>query len=256
MGPFGESTDESGNGLLMPASNNSPSTVDVDQAVAEIVARRRQAPSQRSLLVGISGIDGCGKGYLISRIAAQLQRRGQNAVGINVDGWLNLPPKRFSLNNPAQHFYEHAIRFDDLFAQLILPLKAKRTHTLVADFAEETAREYRKHTYQFENVDIVVLEAIYLFKRAYREYFDLAFWIACTFETALERAIQRRQEGLLPDATIRAYETIYFPAQRIHFERDHPQTTVDFVIKNDLRLTEVSTALPALTGMSDADERR
>jgi hypothetical protein len=43
---------------------------------------------------------------------------------------------------PAAHFYEHAIRFDDMFTQLILPLKEKRTHDVVADFAEETASEY------------------------------------------------------------------------------------------------------------------
>jgi uridine kinase len=46
-----------------------------------------------------------------------------------------------------------------------------------------------------EEVDIIVLEGIYLLKHAYRHYFDLAFWVECTFETALQRALQRGQEG-------------------------------------------------------------
>ena len=42
-------------------------------------------------LIGVSSIDGCGKGYLTDKIVAQLQLQGQKTVGINVDGGLNLP---------------------------------------------------------------------------------------------------------------------------------------------------------------------
>ena len=62
-------------------------------------------------------------------------------------------------------------------------------------------------------------------------------WLDCTFATALERALRRGQEGLPPDETIRAYETIYFPAQRIHFARDEPRAGADLVVPNDHRLT-------------------
>lgn len=54
--------------------------------------------------------------------------------------------------------------------------------------------------------------------------------------TALERAIARGQEGLPANETIRAYETIYFPAQQSHFASDNPRATADFIIKNDPRL--------------------
>ncbi|SRR6266704_2546723 len=225
---------------LFHANNEDAAMIDVNQAIAEILAKRKQVPPQRSLLVGISGIDGSGKGYLTGQIVTLLQRQGQKAVGINTDGWLNLPHKRFNSERPAVHFYENAIRFDDMFTQLILPLKEKRTHDVVADFAEETASEYHPHRYHFEGINIIVLEGIYLFKRAYCDYFDLAFWVACTFKTALERALRRGQEGLPPDETIRAYQTIYFPAQRIHFARDNPRTAADFVINNDLHITSGS----------------
>jgi uridine kinase len=123
-----------------------------------------------------------------------------------------------------------------MFQPLILPLKQNRRCHIEADFAEETATEYRPHVYHYEAVDIIILEGIYLLKRAYRHHFDLTFWTACSFETALERALRRAQEGLPPAETIRAYETIYFPAQRIHCERDHPQVAADFIIANDPRL--------------------
>jgi uridine kinase len=190
------------------------------------------------MLVAVSGIDGCGKGYVTAHIVAELQRRGARAVGINIDGWLNLPHARFNEERPAEHFYLHAIRFDEMFGQLILPLKRDRSIRVEADFAEETAREYRKQTYEYQDVDVIVLEGIYLLKRAYRHYYDWALWVECSFETALERALQRGQEGLPPAETIQAYRTIYFPAQEIHFRLDDPRAAADAILINDPRLAQ------------------
>jgi uridine kinase len=78
-----------------------------------------------------------------------------------------------------------------------------------------------------------VLEGIYLSKRTFRRYYDLALWIDCSFETALVRALRREQEGLLPDETIGAYRTIYFPAQYIHVALDNPRSTADVILDND-----------------------
>jgi uridine kinase len=221
---------------MSPAKSMERTTRDIRHVVAAIRTRRDEVPSQRSLLVGITGIDASGKGYLTERIVSQLERQGARAVGINVDGWLNLPHIRFHPDRPAEHFYEYAIRFEDMFQQLILPLRENRRIRLVANFAEETATAYRDHLYHFEDVDIIVLEGIFLLKRATRFYFDLCVWVDCTFETALERALKRGQEGLPLAETIRAYHTIYFPAQRIHVARDNPRAAADLIINNDPRI--------------------
>jgi uridine kinase len=77
------------------------------------------------------------------------------------------------------------------------------------------------------------VEGIFLFKPQYRKYFDLTIWIDCSFPTALARAISRAQEGLSPANTIAAYETIYFPAQRIHLAQDEPRDHADLILEND-----------------------
>jgi Phosphofructokinase len=126
-----------------------------------------------------------------------------------------------------------AIRFDDMFAQLVLPLRDRRSVHVEADYAKETATQYRKHTYDFRNIDVIVLEGIYLLKREFTHYYDFSVWVECSFKTALKRALKRGQEGLPPAETIRAFETIYFPAQKIHFERDHPKQAAAMVFDND-----------------------
>ena len=111
----------------------------LDCAVDQIVSARRSMPTGRSALVAISGIDGCGKGYLTARIVTLLQAKGLRVAAINIDGWLNLPGKRFDPGNPAEHFYSHAIRFAEMFDQLVLPPRDQRSVRIQADYAEETA---------------------------------------------------------------------------------------------------------------------
>jgi uridine kinase len=206
---------------------------DVRAVTDRLLKVRALVPRKRAALVAVSGIDGCGKGWLTRKIVDDLQARGVNAANINIDGWLNLPAKRFSDKNPAEHFYLHAIRFDEMFAQLVLPLRDARSIRVETDFAEETATTYRKQLYEFTDIDIIVLEGIYLLKQAFRPYYDLSIWIDCSFARALERALARGQEGLPPTDTIRAYETIYFPAQEIHFQRDNPQQAAEIIVDNN-----------------------
>ena len=205
--------------------------------VDEILDARSSIPSQRSFLTAISGIDAGGKGYFTERLVGALQTNGVRAVAINADAWLNI--QRFDASNPAEHYYHHAIRFEEMFAQLVLPLRDRRSLRIEIDFADETATEYRRRRYKFEDVDVIALEGIYLLKRAFLAHYDLSIWIECSFDTAMERALTRGQEGLPPDETIRDYRTIYNPAQEIHFQRDNPKAGATLIVNNDARLGPV-----------------
>ena len=208
-----------------------------DRRLASIVAGILEAgsrvPATRALLVGISGIDGSGKGFVSAKLAEALRARSLNVALISADDWLNLPHVSINRDNYAEHFYEHAIRFDEMFERLIVPLRQNREINITADCADAKARTYREQCYDFRNIEIILLEGIFLFKPAYRRQFDLGVWIDCSFKCALERAIERGQEGLPPAETIKAFQTIYFPAQRIHLARDNPREAADIVFMND-----------------------
>ncbi len=216
------------------------------QAVAAVVeailARRAGHPPAMALLVGLSGIDGSGKGYLARHLITALTACGLKAAAVNVDGWLNLPAVRFDPVRPGENFYENALRLDQLFARLVLPLRAQRRARVTMDWVDETATASRPYTYDFEDLDVIVLEGAYLFKRAYRRHFDLAVWVDCSWETALERSVARAQEGLPPAETVRAYQTIFFPAEEIHFVRDDPRGAADLIVPNDPLLQQRGAA--------------
>jgi uridine kinase len=216
--------------------------IGIEQAIALILAKRGLAPASRSLLVGLSGIDGSGKGHLARHIVTALRSRGFSVASLGVDDWAAAPELRFDPNRPAEHFYERGFRFEEMFRDLVLPLKSQRSRRLEALRSNASQTALHTHVFEFQNVDIILLEGIFLFKREYREHFDLTIWVDCSFETAMERAVQRAQEGLPPDETRRAYQSIFFPAQHLHFRRDNPRAAAGFIINNNQALNAGSEA--------------
>lgn len=211
--------------------------LNIDPLLQTILAKWRSPPAHRSLLVGLSGIDGSGKGYVAARLLERFREQPVRVALLTVDDWLSLPAQRFSRTDPAGHFYKHGLRLEEMFTRLILPLKETGSVCLDADVADATnAATFRKKCFNLANIDIILLEGIFLFKNAFRPQFDVTVWVDCSFETALQRALTRGQEGLPPEETIRDYQTIYFPAQRLHEERDKPKWSADVVLVNDSRL--------------------
>jgi uridine kinase len=204
----------------------------IDEIVAAILGVRFRR-GRKARLIAISGIDGSGKSYVSTLLAEKLTGKGLRVALIAADGWLNLPHVRFGGDEPGEHFYSHAFRFEEMFPTLIDPLVRNGRVRLLADLTEETATAYRKHLYSFEGVDVVLLEGIFLFKQEHQQRYDFRLWIDCSFETALERALVRSQEGLASADTVAAYDSIYFPAERVHFERDAPRDRADLVYVND-----------------------
>jgi uridine kinase len=209
---------------------------DIKTVVNQILNARSEIPVRQSVLVAITGIDGCGKGYVTAQVVDALRSEGGRVASINVEGWLNLPDKRFDTSNLAEHFYLNAIRFEEMFDHLVLPLRDRRSLRIEANYTEKTAMDYRRYVYEFEDIDVIVLEGIYLLKRDFRHHYDLSCWIDCSFKTALQLIVSRGQEGLSPEETTQACRKIYFPAQEIHFKNDKPRAAATLIVNNDAQL--------------------
>lgn len=205
---------------------------ELNQLITKVLHKRAEVEPGRSVLIGVSGIDGSGKGYVTQKLVAGIKAQGLQAIAINIDPWLTPPEQRFSSHLPGEHFYHHAFVFEQIFEQLIDPLRTHRSIYLETTLTGEFGIPFTQ-IYDFQDVDIIVLEGIFLLKRSLRQNYDLAFWIECSFETALARALQRNQENLPADQIIQNYEQIYFPAQRFHLAIDDPRSTVDGIYLND-----------------------
>lgn len=195
---------------------------------------RQEISAQWAVLIGISGIDAAGKGFLSKLLADALTRQRLRVALVNVDHWVTLPSQRFSRTEPARHFYEHGLRLDAMWEDVVMPLReTRRIHRSIDACDATNAERYIPLQFDHERIDVILLEGIFLFKKQYQDRFDLRVWIDCSFKTAMHRAIHRNQEKMAESEIRRDYEVIYYPAQRLHFEKDHPQACADVTIRND-----------------------
>jgi uridine kinase len=206
---------------------------DLADALQVIRRSRAGVPAGRAVLVGVSGIDGSGKGFVGRQLVQELTARGRTVALIGADALQNPLTLRLSEVRPTRHFYDHVFRWRELFEQIVDPLVAHRSLDVVVNAIRPDVDEYYPLRYRFDRVDIVVLEGIFLFKRELAGRFDVRLWVECSFATALERAHARNQEGQPPDVIERDYRRIYHAAQRLHFALDQPRARAHAVVVND-----------------------
>jgi len=209
-------------------------TPDIHPVIDRIRTARERRPAREAPLIAVSGIDASGKGFVTALLREALDAEGLSTAAFNVDSWFDLGWDEDGRTPEA--FYRRALRIDEMLERLVLPLVHSRSVHLEARLAVESTGRYYDHTFEYDDVDVVLVEGIFLFKPRYCAAYDSTVWVDCSFETAMERAIERAQEGLDPDETRRAFENLYFPAQRVHFERDAPRSLADVIVSNDPRL--------------------
>jgi len=208
-----------------------PRFVRVEDAVADL-AHRATVGRRPALLAALSGIEASGKSVVAGRIAVGLQQAGLRVAPIALDPWHQPASVRFAEHDPAATFYRNAFRFEELFERLVEPLRRDRAIELEARLLDLPADATYAHTYRYENVDVILLEGIFLLRRDLRPRYDWSLWIECPLEVALARALRRNQEGKALEQLRADYERIYFPARRLHLALDEPAAHADLVLEN------------------------
>jgi len=183
--------------------------------------------------VAISGIDASGKGFITKLLEDELKKQGFKIANINVDPWQNPIPVRLQRENAAENFYYHAFRWYDFFTRLIIPLQNNRCIYPETMLIRTWADEYYPFTYHYREIDILLVEGIFLFKKEFLDFYDWKIWIDCSFENSLPRAIARNSERLDKARLIHDYHTYYYPAQQYHFEIDDPGAAAAFIFDNN-----------------------
>jgi uridine kinase len=199
----------------------------------KIIDKNRRHLSGGAFTVAISGIDASGKGYISKLLQEKLESDGLNVANINIDPWQNPLPIRLQKENAAQNVYDNIFRWNDFFKQLIFPLQKNKSIYLETQGIHTHADEYYPLIYDFKDIDILLIEGIFLFKKQYLSGYDYKIWIECSFEKGLQRAISRNAENLDEESLIHDYRTYYFAAQELHFKKDNPQISADMVFENN-----------------------
>ena len=205
----------------------------ISELADNIIEKFKIHSSTNTFTVGISGIDASGKGYITGFLQKELEKRNYKVANINVDPWQNPIPIRLQEEDPAENFYKNVFRWDNFFKQLIVPLRTNRHIYLQTSLIRTDGDFYYSFIYDFNDIDILLIEGIFLFKQELLNYYDWKIWIDCSFETGIYRAIERNSEKLSREQLIHDYNTYYYPAQIYHFQRDDPKDVSNIIYCND-----------------------
>ena len=208
----------------------------VSELADKVAEQNKKHSTSAVFTVAISGIDASGKGYIARLLQQELEKRNYKVTNINIDPWQNPIPIRLGKENAAENVYENIFRWNDFFEQLIFPLQQNKSIYLETKGIHSDADIYYPLIYDHKNIEILLIEGILLFKKKHLSYYDYKIWIDCSFETGLQRAINRNVEKLDEARLIHDYHTFYYPAQRLHFEKDNPVAAADIIFDNNNQL--------------------
>jgi len=206
---------------------------DILSLTKKVIDAFARHDKKTAFTVAISGIDASGKGYIAKLLQDELQKRDHSVANINIDPWQNPIPIRLRNENASENVYKNIFRWNDFFQQLIFPLQKDKSIHLGTTGIRSDKDEYYPLTYNYKNIDILLIEGILLFKKKYLPYYNYKLWIDCSFEIGLQRAIQRNVEKLDEEELRHDYDTFYYAAQRLHFEKDSPKENADIIFIND-----------------------
>jgi uridine kinase len=205
---------------------------DITIPLAAIIDKFNRHRSAHAFTVALSGIDASGKGTISELLCRALIEKGYAVALINTDPWQHPIPLRFQREQAAKNLYENIFRWDDFFEQLVFPLKKNKKIYLETKAIRTDADLYYPLVYDYKQVDILLIEGVFLLKQKYLSFYDFTIWINCTFEVGLQRAIRRNAENLPLDRLLHDYLTFYYPAQQFHFKKDDPEASADLLIDN------------------------
>ncbi|WP_028865125.1 uridine kinase [Psychromonas aquimarina] len=180
-----------------------------------------QKESTKALIVAISGIEGGGKRALTDKVAAALTLEGVRVAVVHCDDWEASESVRFNVMSSPEEYYLNAYRFDEMVEELILPLKlfgSIKTSVTLEDVLNPRTVEY-----DFTDIDIILIEGVYLFQEAYIDLYDYTCWVASDYDAAFARLAGQADIEQSQEALVNLFELLIKPAGQYHIYTDDPQ---------------------------------
>jgi uridine kinase len=194
---------------------------DADQIKSVLRDLHIEKGSNKAKIIAISGIEGGGKRELTEKVAEALRLAGISVAIVHTVDWEAAQNVRFNVMNSPQEYYLNAYRLDDMVEQLILPLKlfgkVKTSVTL------KNVLNPRTTDYNLEDIDIILIEGVYLLQSAYLALYDYTIWVKSDFDAAFARLNSQFEVKQSHQALLSLFEGLIKPAAQYHIYTDDPQ---------------------------------
>jgi uridine kinase len=175
-----------------------------------------------------------GKTIFCKKLTEYLNNNGQKAIQVTIDGYHNSKEIRYKQGrDSAKGYYEDAYN-ETAFIENILKSSQKEQPFYIEQIHDlETDEQINPIRKELTDKHIILTDGAYIFKKIYREHWDLKIYLQTDFNTALKRGIQRDLVllgGL--KSTKEKYDNRYHKASKMYIEENKPTEFADIIIDN------------------------
>lgn len=196
--------------------------------LAHIARRIGPVSPDRAVLIAVDGVDGAGKTIFAQALVAHLERSGQRAIGVSIDGFHRPRVERYRRGRSSpEGFYRDSYDVEAFHAAVVAPTRpggSMRVRPAVFDHATDSA----VHP---EEIDVagavVVVDGIFL--RTVTDAWDLSVFLDVPFAETYARMAER--DGC-PPAPEHPENARYLEGQRLYLAEHDPAARADVLVDN------------------------
>ena len=202
---------------------------EMESIVAAIISVQTPHPVR----VGIDGFCASGKTTLADALATALRAAGRRPVRVSADDFQNPPEIRWQLGSDSpEGFCRCQLNYEALRTMLLEPLgpggnrKFRTTWFDVRRSELDVSPEFTA-----DPTDVLLLDGLFLHAAPLDGCFDFTVFISATFETCLQRALDRNQEGVSSRAELEElYRVKYIPGFALYLSESRPTDRASLVV--------------------------
>ncbi len=218
------------------------------QLLNELAGRIAAIERPHPIRVAIDGVDAAGKTTLADELALPLRARGRPVIRASVDSFHNPRAVRYRRgpDSPEGYFYD-SFDYAALKTLLLDPLGPGgdlHYRTTLFDWRADTPAPSSWH--RADPASILLFDGIFLLRPELEHCWDFTIFLQVTFDTALQRSIQRdTAPSGTPEAVRERYERRYRPGQQLYLRTCRPAERATVLIDNNDPLNpQIVTPLP------------
>lgn len=215
----------------------------LERAVQMVVrASETAGVGQEICRCAIDGVDGAGKSTFADELAGVLTEGGAAVIRASVDGFHNLPERRYALGKSSpEGFFRCSYDYDRMRQVLLDPLSPGGTGRYVSAVYDVWAESpVAVPARQASKGAILLVDGIFVHRPELRAYWDFSVFLDVRFEVSMPRCAART--GLVsPDANAVSNRR-YVDGQRLYLAECAPWEHASIVIDNN------DLALPFVVG--------
>ena len=193
-------------------------------------AMSRQRLLGRTVLVGISAVDGVGKTRFTDTVFGLLVDRDIPTAVVHVDCFTNDTDRRHASSDRVSNYYDHTFDHTSLVQNVLQPIsegKAVEVELVHPSPQDDSLQVHHSYNIPPHNA-VALVEGVFLFRPELVGYFDYKALLIMPISSMLDR-LRKRDESLLGPSVLDKVLQKYVPAQQLYLETVHPERLVEVV---------------------------